>query len=90
VEVSGTLTNGTARIEVRDNGIGIPEAALPRILERFTRAHADQSELRHVGGIGLGLSIVEDCVRAMAGRIEVQAVEKAGATFIMTLPVTRT
>jgi signal transduction histidine kinase len=90
VEVSGIITNGTARIEVRDNGIGIPEAVLPRIFERFMRAHADQSERRDVGGIGLGLAIVEDCVRAMAGRIEVQAVEKAGATFIMTLPVTRT
>jgi len=88
LEVSGIITNGTARIEVRDNGIGIPEAVLPRIFERFMRAHADQSERRDVGGIGLGLAIVEDCVRAMAGRIEVQAVEKAGATFIMTLPVT--
>jgi signal transduction histidine kinase len=88
VAVSGTVANGTARIEVRDNGIGIPEAALPRIFARFTRAHADQTELRHVGGIGLGLSIVDDCVRAMGGRIEVEAVEKAGATFIMTLPAT--
>jgi signal transduction histidine kinase len=88
VEVSGTVTNGTARIEVRDNGIGIPGAALPSIFERFTRAHADQAERRHVGGIGLGLSIVDDCVRAMGGRIEVEAVEKAGATFIMTLPTT--
>jgi signal transduction histidine kinase len=90
VEVSGTLTNGSARIEVRDNGIGIPEAALPRIFERFTRAHAEQVELRHVGGIGLGLSIVEDCVRTMGGRIEVEAVENAGATFIMTLPAAQT
>src|SRR4029077_8961529 len=89
VEVNGTVSNnGGARIEVRDNGIGIPEAALPRIFERFTRAHADHAELPHIGGIGLGLAIVEDCVRAMGGRIEVQAAEKAGATFIMTLPNT--
>lgn len=88
VEVNGTVADGTARIEVRDNGIGIPEAALPRIFERFTRAHEDQAELRQVGGIGLGLSIVEDCVRAMGGRIEVQAVERVGATFVMTLPTT--
>jgi signal transduction histidine kinase len=86
VEVSGTVSSGTARIEVRDNGIGIPKAALPRIFERFTRAHLDQTELPPVEGIGLGLSIVEDCIRAMGGRIEVQAVEKAGATFILTLP----
>jgi signal transduction histidine kinase len=89
VEVSGTVSSGTARIEVRDNGIGIPEAALPRIFERFTRGHADQAELEHVGGIGLGLAIVDDCVRAMGGQIEVQAVEHAGATFIMTLPATQ-
>ncbi len=90
VEVSGTIDgNGTAQIQVRDNGIGIPETALPRIFDRFTRAHTDQAELAHVGGIGLGLSIVEDCVRAMGGRIEVQAAEMAGATFILTLPATR-
>jgi signal transduction histidine kinase len=89
VEVSGTDHDGSARIEVRDNGIGIPEDALPRIFQRFTRAHADQPQLLHVGGIGLGLSIVEDCVLAMGGRIEVQSVETAGATFILTLPTAR-
>ena len=87
--MSGTAgSNGTAQIEVRDNGIGIPEAALARIFDRFTRAHTDQAEPPHAEGIGLGLSIVEDCVRAMGGRIEVQTVEKAGATFVMTLPTT--
>jgi signal transduction histidine kinase len=88
VDVSGSVSSGTARIEVRDNGIGIPAAALPRIFERFTRGHADQAEHQHVGGIGLGLAIVDDCVRAMGGRIEVQSVEHAGATFIVTLPTT--
>ncbi len=91
VDVSGNVSgNGTVQIEVRDNGIGIPEAAVSRIFERFTRGHADQPELQNVEGIGLGLAIVEDCVRAMGGRIEVQAVEKAGATFIMTIPTTHT
>jgi signal transduction histidine kinase len=88
VDVSGFAGDGCVHIEVRDNGIGIPEAALPRIFERFTRAHVDEPELLHVGGIGLGLSIVDDCVRAMGGRIEVQAVAQAGATFILTLPMT--
>jgi signal transduction histidine kinase len=87
VEVLGEpAENGFARIHVRDNGVGIPEAALATIFERFTRAHADRPELLHVSGIGLGLSIVEDCVRAMGGRIDVQSVERQGASFIMTLP----
>ena len=77
---------GFVRIQVRDNGVGIPAGALATIFERFTRAHADRDRLSHVGGIGLGLSIVEDCIRAMGGRIEVQSAEKQGATFIMTLP----
>ena len=88
VEVEAVISeNGFVRIEVRDNGVGIPAAALATIFERFTRAHLDQTEFLHVAGIGLGLSIVEDCVRAMGGRIEAQSVEKQGSTFILTLPV---
>jgi len=87
VEVVGAQTaDGFVRIEVRDNGVGIPEAALTTIFERFTRAHAEHAEFVHVGGIGLGLSIVEDCVRAMGGRIEAQSVQHEGSTFILTLP----
>jgi signal transduction histidine kinase len=63
-----------------------PAAALATIFERFTRAHLDQTEFLNVAGIGLGLSIVEDCVRAMGGRIEARSVEKQGSMFILTLP----
>ena len=84
--VSAVAEEGSVRIEVRDNGIGIPEAALATIFERFTRAHTNHDDLLHVGGIGLGLSIVEDCVRAMHGRIEARSVEGQGSTFIITLP----
>jgi signal transduction histidine kinase len=39
-----------------------------------------------VGGIGLGLSIVEDCVRAMGGFIVVESEERRGTTFTLRLP----
>jgi signal transduction histidine kinase len=87
VEIRGALDDGArCRFEVRDNGVGIPAHALTAIFQRFTRAHTDREELAHVAGVGLGLSIADDCVRTMGGRIEVQSVEGQGSVFIVTLP----
>jgi len=87
VIVSGAVAgDGWCRIEVADNGVGIPPHALTAIFHRFTRAHTDRDELSHVSGIGLGLAIAEDCVRAMGGQIDVRSVEREGTTFIVTLP----
>lgn len=70
---------GTARIEVRDTGGGIPPALLPRIFEPFvTTKSADK-------GTGLGLSICHGLVKGMKGRIEVRN-EDGGAVFTITLP----
>jgi signal transduction histidine kinase len=77
------------RIMVSDNGLGIPAASLKTIFHRFTRAHGDRDDLKHVGGMGLGLSIVEDSVQAMHGDIEVVSTEGLGTTFVLTLPMTR-
>jgi signal transduction histidine kinase len=89
VEVSGSVNSpNVCRFEVRDNGLGIPEHALTTIFQRFTRAHADRVDLPYVAGIGLGLSIVEDCVRAMGGQINVRSAEREGTLFVVTLPTT--
>ena len=87
VEVTGHSERDTCRIIVRDNGVGIPPQALTSIFQRFTRAHTGRDDLAHVTGIGLGLSIVDDCVRAIGGQIEVESAEGVGTTFILTLPV---
>lgn len=73
-----------ARIEVQDSGIGIPEAEVSRIFERFytvdrTRSHAQ-------GGTGLGLAIVKHIVQALRGTIEVQSQPGKGSTFTVWLP----
>jgi len=87
VDVTGGV-DGQAwcRVEVRDNGVGIPQHALASVFHRFTRAHADREDLVGVAGIGLGLAIVDDSVRAMGGRIEVHSLEGEGTTFVLHLP----
>jgi signal transduction histidine kinase len=89
VEIGGLESaDGWCRIAVRDNGLGIAPDSVAWIFERFTRAHAQRDDVVHVGGMGLGLSIVEDCVGGMHGRIEVESAEGVGTTFVLTLPRT--
>lgn len=70
-------------IEVADNGIGMSEEHLPRVFERFYRV--DKSRSRHVGGSGLGLSIVKHIIDAHGQTINVRSTENVGSTFSFTL-----
>lgn len=72
------------RIEVRDNGPGIPDAYRNRVFERFFRV--DPGRSREMGGTGLGLSIVKHLVEAMGGRVGVAKVEPTGSSFWLDLP----
>lgn len=87
VEVGGALAaDGNCEIHVRDNGVGIPANRIGHIFRRFTRAHAEQGELDSVKGVGLGLAIVDDCVKAIGGAITVESTEGAGTHFTVTIP----
>ncbi|MCL2747252.1 MAG: cell wall metabolism sensor histidine kinase WalK [Oscillospiraceae bacterium] len=85
VEVSASQTGDTARIVVRDNGIGIPKEDLPHIFERFYRV--DKARTRHSGGTGLGLSIAREIVEAHHGVIDISSVSGEGTTVTISLPV---
>ena len=73
------------RIEISDNGIGIPESDVDRVFDRFYRV--DKARSRESGGTGLGLSIVKDVVELHKGKILVDSKEGAGSTFIIILPL---
>jgi heavy metal sensor kinase len=88
VEVSLHRNNGYAVAEVRDTGIGIAEADLPNVFERFYRA--DKARSRESGGVGLGLSIGRWIAEVHAGTIEVHSSPGHGSTFQVRLPVPNT
>lgn len=85
VRVRLTSAPGEARIEVSDTGIGIPEANLPHVFERFFRS--DRARRAHPGGSGLGLSIVRWIVEAHKGTVSVRSALGKGTTFTVTLPL---
>ena len=72
-------------IFVRDSGLGIPPADLPRLFERFYRV--DKARSRALGGTGLGLAIVKHLTRAQGGDIRVESKLDHGSTFYFTLPM---
>jgi len=75
---------GEIRVTVEDSGIGIPEADVPRIFERFYRV--DKARSRQLGGTGLGLAIVKHIVESRGGQVGVESTEGLGAKFWFTLP----
>ncbi|NTU85786.1 MAG: ATP-binding protein [Chloroflexales bacterium] len=75
---------GMAQVTVRDQGIGIPDSAIPRLFERFYRA--PNVDTATISGFGLGLTLARQIIDQHGGRISVTSREGMGSTFTISLP----
>jgi two-component system phosphate regulon sensor histidine kinase PhoR len=88
IEISWLHDGAGARLQVRDNGAGIPARHLPRLTERFYRVDASRS--RECGGTGLGLAIVRQILDMHDARLSISSEEGHGATFSCLFPASMT
>ena len=84
VHVTVSHTQEDVELLVEDTGMGIPQAAIEHIFERFYRV--DKARSRQAGGSGLGLSIVHELVERNFGSIAVSSEEGKGTRFTVRLP----
>ncbi|MBV2262948.1 MAG: HAMP domain-containing protein [Thauera sp.] len=84
LEVTVTIEDGQARIEVADRGPGIPESEIERMRQPFTRLEKARSNTK---GAGLGLAIVDRVMRSHHGRLELSARDGGGLRAALCLPL---
>lgn len=85
VEISLLREQRTAKIRIKDTGLGIPVEELSKIFDRFYRV--DKARSRELGGSGLGLSIAKWIAEIHGGTISVESEVNAGSIFMVTLPL---
>lgn len=85
VQVTLAVEDGAAAVSVRDEGFGIPPEDQAQIFDRFYRA---RDVNKNIAGLGLGLYIAHEIVRAHDGALTVQSTLGEGSTFMVSLPWT--
>lgn len=84
VLVTVARRDGAALVEVSDTGIGVADADLPHLFNRFWRA--DDARARSTGGLGIGLAVTKEIVERHGGRICVERRPEGGSRFSINLP----
>jgi two-component system, OmpR family, sensor kinase len=82
ITIDAVLSDGSVRITIKDNGIGISQDNIPLIFNRFFRADKSRSG----DGYGLGLSISKSIIEAHKGRISIESEAEKGTTVYIDLP----
>jgi signal transduction histidine kinase len=78
----------TARLCVKDTGVGVHRVDIDRVFDPFVQIDRHLTNAAHQG-VGLGLSISRELARAMHGDLTLQSTEGVGSTFTLTLPTSR-
>ena len=84
IAVTVNAARSTARVTVRDRGIGIPADAIGRLFERFYRA---DNASTHAGGLGIGLYLCQEIIELHGGSIDVRSVLGEGTEITARLPL---
>ena len=92
VEIRGRIerpddAGETLVVEVRDNGLGVPDDAKNKLFQRFFRAH--DATITGIEGTGLGLSIVRETVEGIGGRVWIESGTEGGSVFAFAIPCRR-
>lgn len=85
IEITSIAAKNSAKIIIKDSGIGIPKEDIPYIFNRFYRV--DKSRVKEKGGSGLGLSIVKSIVDSYGGSISVESEPDKGTLITIVLPI---
>lgn len=84
IEVRLTAKDNQAQLTVRDTGIGIPTAEMPKIFDRFHRVK--ESRGRSYEGTGIGLALVQELVKLHGGTVQAASVVNEGTQFVVSIP----
>ena len=85
VRIRSWVDEGSYRVEISDNGPGIPQAYRKNIFEKFVRAGSEGWETKSGSGLGLGLNISHKIVQKLGGTLELVDCGMPGACFRLTL-----